>query len=173
MAHRPPGSESPAWTGLPDTSPTGRRCCAASRPSSSPTRRVPRHARSARRRPRRLLLDRAAANRRCCELVDFSLLNRCKPRLTVGAANVRTSEMRYFDSRDERDRRQAHHGVGRAAAGVSGGPHRRRALLGRRHPVEHADRGGVRRQPAPELADLRRAHLEPGWAEPGHDLAGA
>jgi NTE family protein len=32
------------------------------------------------------------------ELVDFSLLGRCRPRLTVGAANVRTSEMRYFDS---------------------------------------------------------------------------
>jgi NTE family protein len=35
-----------------------------------------------------------------CELVDFSLVNRCKPRLTVGAAQVRTSQMKYFDSRD-------------------------------------------------------------------------
>jgi NTE family protein len=35
-----------------------------------------------------------------CELVDFSLVNKCKPRLTVGAAHVRTSAMRYFDSRD-------------------------------------------------------------------------
>ncbi|SFJ77588.1 NTE family protein [Bradyrhizobium sp. Gha] len=34
------------------------------------------------------------------ELVDFDLVNRCKPRLTVGAAHVRTSQMRYFDSRD-------------------------------------------------------------------------
>jgi NTE family protein len=34
------------------------------------------------------------------ELVDFSLTNKCSPRLTVGAARVRTSEMRYFDSRD-------------------------------------------------------------------------
>lgn len=34
------------------------------------------------------------------ELVDFSLINRCRPRLTVGAAHVRTSEMRYFDGRD-------------------------------------------------------------------------
>jgi NTE family protein len=34
------------------------------------------------------------------ELVDFSLLNKCEPRFTVGAARVRTSEMRYFDSRD-------------------------------------------------------------------------
>ena len=34
------------------------------------------------------------------ELVDFSLVNQCKPRLTVGAAHVRTSRMHYFDSRD-------------------------------------------------------------------------
>jgi NTE family protein len=34
------------------------------------------------------------------ELVDFSLVNKCAPRLTVGAANVRTAEVRYFDSRD-------------------------------------------------------------------------
>jgi NTE family protein len=33
-------------------------------------------------------------------LVDFRLANRCTPRLTVGAAHVRTSQMRYFDSRD-------------------------------------------------------------------------
>ncbi len=34
------------------------------------------------------------------ELVDLDRLNRGEPRLTLGAANVRTSEMRYFDSRD-------------------------------------------------------------------------
>ena len=34
------------------------------------------------------------------ELVDFSLINEGHPRLTVGAANVRTSMMRYFDSED-------------------------------------------------------------------------
>ena len=34
------------------------------------------------------------------ELVDFDLVNQCTPRLTVGAAHVRTSQMRYFDSRD-------------------------------------------------------------------------
>ncbi len=34
------------------------------------------------------------------ELVDFNLINRCAPRLTVGAAHVRTSQMCYFDSRD-------------------------------------------------------------------------
>jgi NTE family protein len=34
------------------------------------------------------------------ELVDFSLIGRCRPRLTVGAAHVRTSQMHYFDSRE-------------------------------------------------------------------------
>lgn len=34
------------------------------------------------------------------DLVNFELLSSCKPRLTVGAAEVRTSKMRYFDSRD-------------------------------------------------------------------------
>jgi len=33
------------------------------------------------------------------ELVDFKLINRGSPRLTVGAAHVRTSQMTYFDSR--------------------------------------------------------------------------
>jgi NTE family protein len=36
------------------------------------------------------------------ELVDFDLLDRASTRLTVGAVNARTGEMRYFDSRDER-----------------------------------------------------------------------
>lgn len=34
------------------------------------------------------------------ELVDFDLANRGAPRLTVGAAHVGTSQMRYFDSRN-------------------------------------------------------------------------
>jgi NTE family protein len=33
------------------------------------------------------------------ELVDFELLNHGKPRLSVGAAHVQTSRMRYFDTR--------------------------------------------------------------------------
>ena len=37
--------------------------------------------------------------RRLTELVDFGRINRGNVRLTVGAANVRTSEMTYFDSR--------------------------------------------------------------------------
>lgn len=34
------------------------------------------------------------------KLVDFTLINQSKMRFTVGAAEVRTSRMRYFDSRD-------------------------------------------------------------------------
>jgi NTE family protein len=33
-------------------------------------------------------------------LVDFDVLNAAQPRLTVGAVNVKTGELRYFDSRD-------------------------------------------------------------------------
>ena len=36
------------------------------------------------------------------ELIDFDLINNGPCRLTVGAANVRTAEMHYFDSRDTR-----------------------------------------------------------------------
>ena len=48
---------------------------------------------------------RTTAPRRCArrsrELVDFEYLCDCKTRLTVGAVNARSGEMRYFDSRDE------------------------------------------------------------------------
>ena len=36
-----------------------------------------------------------------CTLVDFDRLAGCEPRLTVGAVNVRSGAMRYFDSRDD------------------------------------------------------------------------
>jgi NTE family protein len=42
----------------------------------------------------------APLRRTLLDLVDFPRLNRCTPRLTVGAAHVRTSAMRYFDTRD-------------------------------------------------------------------------
>jgi NTE family protein len=42
----------------------------------------------------------APLERTLLDLVDFRLINRCRPRLTVGAAHVRTSQMRYFDGRD-------------------------------------------------------------------------
>jgi len=34
------------------------------------------------------------------ELIDFSIINKGSPRLTVGAANIQTSMMRYFDNRE-------------------------------------------------------------------------
>src|SRR5262249_26529013 len=42
----------------------------------------------------------APLERTLSELADFDLVNRCTPRLTVGAAHVRTSQMRYSHSRD-------------------------------------------------------------------------
>jgi len=41
----------------------------------------------------------AALRQTLADLVDFSIINKRSPRLTVGAANVRTSMMHYFDSR--------------------------------------------------------------------------
>ncbi len=100
MAYRPPFGV-PAWTGLPDTiaywqtlvarhpgflqSPIPARFSAPMCRSAATVRAsIP---------PRRW-------NKTLLELVDFSLVNKCKPRLTVGAAHVRTSVMTYFDSRD-------------------------------------------------------------------------
>jgi NTE family protein len=42
----------------------------------------------------------APLQRTLTELIDFDLVNKGAPRLTVGAAHVRSSQMRYFDSRD-------------------------------------------------------------------------
>lgn len=44
----------------------------------------------------------APLERTLAELIDLKALNGCVPRLTVGAAEVRTAQMRYFDSRDMR-----------------------------------------------------------------------
>jgi NTE family protein len=44
--------------------------------------------------------DTAPLGKTLADLVEFERVNACTTRLTVGAANVRTSEMRYFDSRD-------------------------------------------------------------------------
>jgi len=44
--------------------------------------------------------DTSPLARTLSELVDFNRINGRGTRLTVGAANVRTSEMRYFDNRD-------------------------------------------------------------------------
>ena len=85
------------------------------------------------------VLSTAPLEKTLAELVDFALVKRCTPRLTVGAAQVRTSEMRCFDSR-KRDHRATRDGIWRAAAGVSGRSHRGRALLGRRHSFQYTNR---------------------------------
>ena len=95
------------------------------------------------------------------ELVEFSLINAGHARLTVGAAHVRTSMMHYFDFEGDGRNAGTHHGVRRAAAGLPRRAHRRRALLGRGHTLQHADRAHLRRSSAAELADLRRASVEP------------
>jgi len=45
--------------------------------------------------------DTAPLRETLSELVDVRVLNEATTRLTVGAVHVRTSEMRYFDSRDQ------------------------------------------------------------------------
>ena len=77
------------------------------------------------------------------ELVDLTLLNHGVPRLTVGAAHVRTSTMRYFDSREQPIAIDHILASGGASACVPGGAHRRRPLLGRRDHVQHADRSDL------------------------------
>lgn len=44
--------------------------------------------------------DTAPLHETLSSLVDFDVLNAAQPRLTVGAVNVKSGEMRYFDSRD-------------------------------------------------------------------------
>jgi predicted acylesterase/phospholipase RssA len=79
-------------------------------------------------------------------LIDLAVLNAAHPRLTVGAVNVKSGELRYFDSRD-------------GASRLPRDPRRRRSLLGRRPLLQHAARSGARRQPAARLGDLRRERL--------------
>jgi hypothetical protein len=106
------------------------------------------------------------------ELVNFNLLGKAKVRLTVGAANLRTSVMPYFDCRDMTltvDHIMASGALPPAFPAV----HRRRALLGRRHPLQHAGRAHLRGQTAPQQLDLCRASVEPDGAGAHDDLGEA
>ena len=103
------------------------------------------------------------------DLVDFSRVNQCSRRLTVGAAHVRTSQMRYFDSRD------AELGVEHVMA--SG------ALPPAFPPVRienelYWDGGILSNTPTEAVFDdnlrkdlryLRRAHVEPDWHRTGNN----
>jgi len=99
MAYRPPFGV-PAWTGLPDTLAywntllRGIPAFFAPNPAAFLGTHVPLRMDSAG------FYSTAPLEKTLRELVDFSLVNQCRPRLTVGAAHVRTSEMKYFDSRD-------------------------------------------------------------------------
>jgi len=99
MAYRPPFGV-PAWTGLPDTLAywntllRGIPAFFAPNPAAFLGTHVPLRVDSAG------FYSTAPLEKTLRELVDFSLVNQCRPRLTVGAAHVRTSEMKYFDSRD-------------------------------------------------------------------------
>jgi NTE family protein len=99
MAHRPQFTV-PAWTGLPDTMAywqtllRGIPAFFKPNPSAFLGTHVPLGEDHAG------FYSTAPLEKTLNDLVDFSLVNKCKPRLTVGAAHVRTSTMKYFDSRD-------------------------------------------------------------------------
>jgi NTE family protein len=99
MAYRSPFGV-PAWTGLPDTLAywntllRGIPAFFEPNPAAFLGTHVPLGVDSAG------FYSTAPLEKTLRELVDFSLVNQCRPRLTVGAAHVRTSEMKYFDSRD-------------------------------------------------------------------------
>jgi NTE family protein len=99
MAYRSPFGV-PAWTGLPDTLAYWNTLLRGIPPFFEPNpaaflgTHVPLGVDSAG------FYSTAPLEKTLRELVDFSLVNQCRPRLTVGAAHVRTSEMKYFDSRD-------------------------------------------------------------------------
>ena len=80
--------------------PIGRPCSAAFRDSSSPIRSLYSGAHYPLGRDKAGYYSTAPLEKTLTELVDFALVKRCMPRLTVGAAHVRTSQMRYFDSRE-------------------------------------------------------------------------
>ena len=123
--------------------PTCRRSRAASRASSRPIRRRSGGRVSPWDREGRILLDRSAQGD-ARSPGRFRVSRPPDVRLSVGAVNVRTSEMRYFDSRDATIG-CACHGIRCVAAGLPCDRHRGRILLGWRHLLEHADRGGARR----------------------------
>ena len=99
MAYRPPFA-APAWTGLPDVISYWRTILRGIPAFFQPNvgaflgTHVPLGPDAAG------FYSTAPLEKTLLELVDFSLVNKCTPRLTVGAAHVRTSEMKYFDSRD-------------------------------------------------------------------------
>jgi NTE family protein len=99
MAYKPPFGV-PTWTGLPDTIAywqtllRGMPDFFKPNPGAFLGTHVPLGVENAG------FYSTAPLEKTLLELVDFRLVNSCTPRLTVGAAHVRTSAMKYFDSRD-------------------------------------------------------------------------
>ena len=106
------------------------------------------------------------------ELVDFSLLNQCSPRLTVGAAHVRTSMMHYFDSRDMDLALNHIMASGALPPAFPRRAYRGRALLGRWRSFQYSDRARLRGQSAPQRFDLCSASMAPNRRRAADHLAG-
>ncbi len=97
------------------------------------------------------------------DLVDFTAINGGPTRLTVGSANIQTGEMRYFDSRDTK--LTVHHVMASGALP----PAFPAVRIG---PFQHASRGGIRRQPSPQLARVRCPYVESGRTRAGDGQGG-
>ncbi len=99
--------------------------------------------------------DTAALKGTLERLVDFDRINDAREmRLSVGAVNVRTGHFAYFDSAEDHHPSRARDGERRAAAGISAGRDRRRAVLGRRAVLQHAAAIHGRLYSAPQPPDL-------------------
>jgi len=102
------------------------------------------------------------------ELIDADWLAKGATRLTLGAVNVYTGQIRYFDSRD------AAIGIDHVMASGALPPafprhnDRRRTVLGRRHLFQYPNRSRDGRPSSPRLGDLRHPLLAAGKSAPGH-----
>jgi NTE family protein len=110
--------------------------------------------------------DTAPLRNTLSELVDVRILNEAKTRLTVGAVRVRTSEMRYFDSREQP--LGLEHIMARArcrprfpAIRIEGEPYWDGGIYSNT-PVE----GGARRPSSARLGDLRGQRVAADRPEP-------
>ena len=158
--------------GRPPRCATCWRSAPASRPSSVPTR-PPSSARTRRSAPEDAGYYSVAPLRATLERPGRSRSAQQR-RSPAHGRRVQRPDQRDALFRQPRHaaRPRSCHGLGRAAAGLPGGADRRRALLGRRHPFEHAGRGRVRRQSAPQFDGLRGPYLEPAGRGAGDDLGG-
>jgi predicted acylesterase/phospholipase RssA len=114
------------------------------------------------------IYDTAPLRRTLQELVDFDYLNAAPIRLTVGAVDVESGQIRYFDSRE--DVLGVEHIMASSALPPAFPPveKRRPPLLGRRHPLEHAAGAHAARRAAAPLAVLPRHPVAARRCAAGH-----